>query len=553
MSTSTYRPGSFTPIAAIQCAKDKGESEMADHDVIVVGAGHNGLTLAAYLTKAGLDVCVLERQEFIGGACATREITVPGFRHDPCGTVHAYVQANPLIKHDELGLRSKYGLEYIAPEGSFANAFPDETCMLFYGDLDKACQSIAQFSQHDAESYRRLVLKFLPVLDMLMGNMFRPPPPYGVLMSQLDQSSEGQEILRHMGMSAWDIIQQHFEHEKTRTAMLKLVSEPICLPEDKGTGLFLTLLIPFAHRLPYAFLKGGSGMLSEALTSFIRDNGGTVRTGSEVKKITVQAGRAKSVVLCDGEEIGAHRAVVANLDPRLVFPGMVLDVPEELVAKVNTIHDAPYSGLLLHLALNEAPKWKAGEEMNRTAAQEPLSTLEHTRREFDELRYARPLSQEHVCPLVVCPTLHDPSRAPKGKHCLYLFQYQPYALEDGGPKKWDEIREQEAEKILHCMRQYCTNMGSENIIAQTIETPMDFVRWNPNLINGSLVGPTQTMYQLFDHRPIPELGRYRTHIVGLYLCGQSFHPGGGVSGGGRAAVQIVMEDLGIDFEDLITK
>ncbi len=526
---------------------------MPHHDVVVIGAGHNGLTLAAYLIKAGLDVCVLERQDFIGGACATREITAPGFRHDPCGTVHAYVQANPLIKHDELGLRSKYGLEYIAPQGSFANAFPDDCSMIFYSDLDKTCQSIAQFSDKDADAYRGLVLKFMPVLDMLMGNMFRPPPPYGVLMSQLDQSPEGQEILRHMGMSAWDIIEQYFEHEKTKTAMLKLVSEPICMPEDKGTGFFLTMLIPFSYRLPYAFLKGGSGMLSEALASYIRDNGGEVRTGSEVKKITVEGGQAKSVVLTDGEEIVARRAVVANLDPRLVFPKMVLEVSEELVAKVNTIHDAPYSGLLLHLALNEAPKWKAGEEMNLPACQEPLSDLEHTRREFDELRYARPLAQEHVCPLVVCPTLHDPSRAPEGKHCLYLFQYQPYFLKDGGPERWDEIREQEAEKILHCMRQYCTNMGSENIIDMAIETPMDFVRWNPNLVNGSLVGPTMTMYQLFAHRPIPELGKYRTPVQGLYLCGHAFHPGGGVSGGGRAAVQILMEDMGIDFEDVITK
>ncbi|MBT8339998.1 MAG: NAD(P)/FAD-dependent oxidoreductase [Desulfatitalea sp.] len=524
---------------------------MAKHDVIIVGAGQNGLSLGAYLVKAGLDVLVLEMQDFIGGSCSTKELTLPGFKHDCCAALHAYIRANPLVKHDELGIVSKYGLDYIHPEGAFSHAFEDETGFVVYADLDKCCQSMAKISEKDAETYRAMVLKLQPIVAMLMNTMFNPPIPQGALLNMLDQSPEGQEIMRFMGMSAYQIINRNFESEKIKTALTKMVTEPICAPEDLGTGIHFALLLPFAHSIPYTILKGGSGEFSNALARYIEDNGGTVRTGCEVKKIIVSGGKAKGVVLAGGEEIFAHRAVVTNLDPRLVFPRMVSEVSDDLITKVGNIDDAPFTGMVIHLALNEAPKWKAGEEISLAGAQEPLRGLEHVRREFDDFRYGLPAADDHICPMVVCHSNFDPTRAPNGKHTLWLFQYQPYALADGGADRWDEIKDREGEKVVKRLQKYCANMGPENILATTVKSPRDYERWNVNLVHGNVCGPLQTFYQLFSHRPIPALGDYRTPIEGLYGCGHAYHPAGGISGGGRAVSQVLMQDFGIDFENIL--
>lgn len=524
---------------------------MAKYDVLVVGGGHNGLIVAAYLAKVGMNVCVLERAGFIGGEVITREVTVPGFKHDRAGSVHATIQANPLILYDELGLKSKYGLKYIYPESNLANVYSDGTAIVSYADIDKTCQQISQFSEKDADAYRTFCETSKPMLNMLAEGIFNPPPPLGKFFAQLDQNPEGQQILSNLFRSGYDIVDRIFEHEKTKLAMLKLMTEPMIAPEDKGTAFYLYATILMNHAFPLGIPEGGSGMLSEALGRCIEANGGTIMLGSEVKRIQVESGKAMGVVLASGEEVAACRALVANLDPRLVFPHMVSEVDKAFVTKVGAIQDPAFSGMMQHIALNDAPKWKAGDEVSKAFNVEPLCWLEDYRRLFDDLRYGIPPSPEHLAPLACCPTVHDPTRAPAGKHILYLWHYVPYYLRDGGPQKWDEIKEQVADRILEGLRGYTTNMGPENIIARTIFSPLDYERMNPSLVNGSILGPGAFLHQFFSHRPIPELGQYRTPIGNLYMSGQSFHPGGSIIGGGRATVQVIMADLGIEFAKVI--
>ena len=165
---------------------------MAEYDVVVIGAGHNGLIVAGYLAKAGVSVCVVEKADFVGGAVNTLEVTKPGFKHDTGGTWHGLIQSNPLITNDELGLTSKYGLKYLHPETLMANVFPDDTAIIQYKDVDKTCQSIAQFSEHDADAYRRFYEYSRKFASMLIMGTFSPPPPFGAFVSQLDSSPEGQ-------------------------------------------------------------------------------------------------------------------------------------------------------------------------------------------------------------------------------------------------------------------------------------------------------------------------------------------------------------------------
>ncbi len=524
---------------------------MEEYDVIVIGAGHNGLTVAGYLAKAGLNVCVLERAGFIGGEAITRELTVPGFKHDRASSIHGLIHANPLLLNDELGLLSKHGLKYIFPDSNMSYIFPDETSMVSYRDLDKTCRQIAQFSEKDADTYRSFCEESKPMLHMLAEGMFNPPPPLGEFYAQLDRSPEGQQILRRLFMSGYDIVNKLFEHEKTKITMLKFMSEPMVAPEDKGTAFYLYAAIPLSHYFPHGIPVGGSGMLSEALGRAIKAFGGAIKTASEVKKITVKGGRAAGVILASGEEISARRAVVANIDPRLVFPHMVSEIDKGFASRVAEIQDPGFSAILQHMALNDAPKWKAGENIGKSISIEPLCWLENLRHLFDDLRYGLIPPPENLAPCIFCTTVLDPTRAPAGKHTLYLWHYMPYYLKDGGPKKWDEIKTEVADMVLEKMRLHTTNMGPENIIARTIYSPIDYERMNPNVVNGSILGPGSYLHQFFSHRPIPELGQYRTPIEGLYMSGQSFHPGGSITGGGRATVQIIMGDLKIDFFNVI--
>lgn len=525
---------------------------MAEHDVVVIGAGHNGLTIAAYLAKAGLNVCVLEQNSILGGATSTAEVTLPGFKHELGAVDHALIQANPMILHDELGLKSKYGLKYIYPKLSVANVFPDDTYLGLYADLDKTCESIAQFSEHDAEAYRKFYEMCKPMIDLLVGGLFNAPPPFGALISQLDQTPIGQELVRSLMMSAYDVISQWFEHPKTKLKLLKYMSEPLVGPEDRGTAVYLFVLIPMNHTYPLGLPEGGSGMLPASLARCVEANGGTVKVDSEVKKIKTSGGRASSVVLASGEEIKARKAVVANVDARVTLLQLLEDkLSDDLKQKVERIQDPSFTGILQAIALNNAPEYKAAKELREAYIIEPLPWLEEFRRLFDDLRYGE-IPSRALAPFVVCPTVHDPTRAPAGKHTLYLWNYVPYWLKDGGPEKWDSIKEKVADTILDWLRKYATNMGPENILGRAIYSPLDFERMNPNLVHGAVLGPGAFMYQFFSYRPIPELGQYRTPIDKLYLAGHATHPGGCVTGGGRATVQVIMDDLGIDFEKAIT-
>ena len=172
---------------------------------------------------------------------------------------------------------------------------------------------------------------------------------------------------------------------------------------------------------------------------------------------------------------------------------------------------------------------------------------------YDDIRYGIPVTSTHQAPLVVCMSQFAPTRAPKGKHTLYLWHYEPYSLKDGGVAKWEQVKEKVADSVLETVRTHTTIMGPENIIARTIYSPTDYEKMNPNLVHGAVLGPGAFMYQFFSHRPFPELGQYRCPTIeSLYFSGQAFHPGGGITGGGRATVQVVMEDLGIDFEKVIS-
>ena len=520
------------------------------YDIVFAGGGHNSLVASAYLAAGGLKVLVLERNPWIGGGVVTRELTVPGFRHDQHSTAHMLIQANPLIRNDELALQSRFGLKYIRPEISVATIFEDGSRVLTYHDLDKTCESMARISPRDAESYRRHVQRSLEMLPMFVTGLFAPPAPFGTFMSILEQSRQGRALIGVMNKSAFDIVDDLFENDKLKIHFLKYSSEAMAGPEEKGTGLIFSMLVGFVHAFHGGFPRGGSGALVDSLARCITHYGGEIRTKCHVSRVVVEGGKARGVVLEGGEEIRAKRAVVGSFHPHLL-KNYIGGIDADILTDAAKTQPGSYSSFVVNYALDSAPVYSALKDVSSPLMVELLpADFLKMRREFDSLRYG----EVPECDSIVCftNTNHDPTRAPAGKSILYLYSFAPYGLADGGPARWDAIKDDLADTMLAKYRRYVTNMEPESIIARHISSPLDNERTSLSFQKGDISGIGRYLYQFLGRRPTPELSQYAVPgIEGLYLCGPFMHPGGGVTGGGRAVATKMMGDLGMDFGKVV--
>jgi len=521
-------------------------------EVIVAGGGSSGLQVAAYLAKAGVDVLVLEGREFCGGGVVTREVTAPGFKTDIASTCHVFIQPNPLIKDDELQLQSKYGLEYIKPDNILSVVYPDDRALTFYKDLDKTCESIAQFSKKDAVAYRKFYEWGCQQFGMLTAGMYAPAPPFGTLVSLLETGVEGRELLRCMYVSAHDLVLEWFESPQLINSLDRWASENMADPRVDGSGINLLLMIPVLHMYGIAIPKGGSGALTDSLIRSIEDRGGEVRVNSKVKKFKVSGGKCTGVILESGEEILASKAVVTNFNIRQLTEDMLgTSMPDEYNHNLKVIRKQQFMSFHQNYALDEVPQYNAGSIVDDSCMVEFCpDTLEGMQQlwvtfAYGNLNYETPISLSYA--------KYDPTRAPAGKSTLYLYQYAPYYLK-GGPQRWDEIKEDTANKVFE---QWCSrtkNMNSSKVLGRWVHSPLDFERNFPAYMEGQINHLGSQISHNFGNRPFPAMSGYRLMgIESLYLCGPSTPPGPGVLGGGRAAVQPVMADLGIDFEDVISK
>jgi phytoene dehydrogenase-like protein len=519
-------------------------------DIIAIGSGHNGLIAAAYLAKAGQKVLVVERNDYFGGGVATKEIVASGFRHDLHSATHVVIQANPLIRNDELGLMSKYGLQYVYPEGVFSTIFDDHSAIITYADVDKTCASIARISPRDAEAYRRFTAKSKELLPLIVQGMFVPPVPQGPFWALLDQSAEGRELMHAMQKSMLDIVDEWFEHDKVKVHLLKFAAEMLVAPDEKGTGLILWNMPGFVHTYPSGVPVGGSAALTESLIRCLKANGAELRASAEAEKVLVEGGRAVGVRLKGGETIRAKTAVIGQIHPWLL-PGMV-DGLDPLVARnAKNTKTASFAIMAAHLALNAPPHYRAGDDAARVALVNfAPATLEGYQRIFDDFRYGD-ISRDSIMAAHV-NSQWDASRAPPGKAAMSIFGFAPFELRDGGSAAWDERKGQVGGWLLNEMRRYADNLEDDDIIGWRFESPLDMVRDSPTFQNGDVGGVGKYFHQIGGHRPTPELSQYAVPgVERLYLAGTFMHPPGGVTGGGRATAVKMCGDLRINFDKLV--
>lgn len=522
------------------------------YDVVVVGSGHNGLTTAAYLAKSGLSVLVVEKNDWYGGGVVTKEILAPGFKFDLHSSLHVNIQANPLILHDELKLQSKYGLKYLYPDGVYSTMFEDGTSLITYKDVDRTCENIAKISPRDAEAYRRFAEMGMKIIPMVTQSLFVPAPQQGPFYALLDQSLEGQEMFRALQMSKLDICREWFESDKLIIHLLKFAAETLTAPEEMGTGFILYTMPGMVHTYPIGVPVGGSGALVDALIRCLEDHGTEFQMESPVEKVIVEGGRAKGVRLEGGEVVHARTAVIGQIHPWLIGD-VVENVAPDVVARAKRVKTGAFSIMPQHLALNEPPKYKCGEDAGRVIlANYAPPTLERFLRLFDNYRYGDMWAEGSTDTILAShmQCQFDPSQCPEGKAAITVYGFGPYDLRTGAAS-WDERQWEIGDWLLERYREFATNITPENIIARRFDTPLEVSRHSSMFQKGDVSGAGEYLHQIGGHRPNPELAKLKIPgIDNLYLTGTAINVSS-VSGAGRATAIAACRDLGIDFQKLI--
>jgi phytoene dehydrogenase-like protein len=523
------------------------------YDAIVVGGGHNGLTAAAYLARAGLSTLVLERREIVGGCCVTEEIA-PGCRVSTTSYIASMLRPEVI---QDLNLAA-YGLRMVPCDPAIQVPFPDGHVLPWWANRDRAKTEFAKVSAKDAETFVRLDEQLKKLARYLQPFFLEPPPEIDIgsvggwadllrLGSRFRgiSSSEIAQLIAFLTGSLGEFLDNNYESEKIKTMFLaNNVYGKHGGPYQPGTaiGLLFHLLSGGEHELQgfYGHVMGGMGAITQALAAAGQNLGVEIRTSSPVTQINLRQGRARGVVLQDGTEIRA-RLVLSNADPKRTFLGMLdeKDLPAEFVHAIRAIKmDGPCAKV--NFVLSEEPHF-TGTPVSATPLERTFYTLvpslEFAERCYDITKFGE--IPEALWVDCVISSNADDSLAPAGKHILTCFvQYVPYHLRDGN---WDAKRELLGDRVVKKIGEYAPNVP-HSIIARQVLTPLDLER-TYGLTEGNIFHGDLRLEQLFFMRPIAGWSQYRTPIDGLYLCGAGAHPGGGVTGapGHNAAHQVLRD------------
>jgi phytoene dehydrogenase-like protein len=540
----------IAPLAVKHFALQSTAGASDTFDIVVAGAGHNSLITAAYLAKAGYRCVVLEGRPKIGGGVKTAELTLRGFHDDCCSTAHSFIQDNPLLKNDELKL-GEYGLEYITPDPVFHVPFADGTYLTQWRDVDRTCAEFAKFSKKDAVAYRKMLEDFDAVKPILMGATFSPIGFVKPLNDQLAQQPKGKQWQRRLAMSAWDVIRDTFEDDHSRIFalyMAHLAAEP---PDSASTGRLAYGAARQQHDgrpLP----KGGSGALTVALGRFIEARGGVILTNKWVSRLIVENGKCVGVDCSDGSSYRASKAVVSTIHIKQLVDMAPKELwGEDFLYGVQT-WQAENAMLVSHYATSEPPKFKVdGGFLSPVEAGILASPYRALRFGLDDASGVVNLNDPPL--QVICCSIADPTRTPKGMHTLKVLSWHPYELE-GGPEHWDKIKEHVADEHLKYLRRYSPNLTEDKILARFVESPLDLERMNPHFWHGSAHAGAQSASQTGPMRPMLGWAQHRMPILGLYQTGATTHPGGSVTGGpGRNAAVVILKDFGTSIEEVVAK
>lgn len=517
------------------------------YDFVVVGGGSNTLTAAAYLAAGGHSVAVLERRAWVGGGCITREATLPGFKHDLHATNVFLVKANPLIRCDELGLLSKFGLQYVETDDPYhGSLFEDGSGIRVFTDLERTVEALMPINADDARAYRQFAGHAMKFVDLLSWGMFSPPPNPVAFLELLNQSDDGRYLVDLMKASAWKVISETFKDPRVQTHLYRMAGEMMVSCEEPGTAFALFIILGFSHRYPSGFVKGGSQEFSNALLKCIEHHGGKVFTDTEVTKIEVANGRATAALTAGGERYVARQAVIAGIAP-WSLDRFVDNLSPTMLANARAARSSDFGVFLSSYALSEPVRPRYAPELQRIQINQCVhSDVSKVRRSFETIRKGG-FSEDYFANFI-CASIHDPSRAPPGKATLYLYHMAPLNP-PGGLAEWEARKAPFAQWLFDGASAYIENLTPDIVLGAHHESPPEMEHCLPSMRSGDVMGLGTFAEQFLGGRPTAELSQYRVPgVERLYLSGPFMHPGGGVTGGGRAVALRAMADLGMDLD-----
>lgn len=525
---------------------------MNNYDAIVIGAGHNGLTNAAYLAKAGLKVAVLERNPYIGGATVSRELH-KGWYYSNCSYVCSLLR--PEIARDlEL---PRHGLQ-VVPFGGGATFMRNGDHLGNYHDHDRHYREMARHSKRDANAYDRYTADVTKQTRLIRPFLMRTPPdPTSMKPRDLSDLLDFAKAFLNMGeagladtiafwtKSVGDYLGEYFETDVIKAHMA-------------GSGIIGTALGVYSPGTAYVllhhymgdvdgnvgswgFARGGMGAVADAIAKAFKSYGGEIICDADVDQIMVRGGKTTGVALRNGDEYRAP-IVVSNLDPKRTFLDIMdaRDLPAAVVKKAENFKIRGSSGKL-NIALDGLPIFNGLDPNNPMMAGDLHFTdsLERQERAYDDWKNET-WSKDPYLDMMI-PSLTDPTMAPPGKHMMSVFvQYAPPKI-DG--RDWTAEDKAGFEKtVIDQISTYSPNFRDLILHCET-RTPQD-IEAEVGLTEGNIFQGELTFDQLLFNRPFPGYAQYRGPVTGMYMCGSGTHPGGGVmSAPGANAAREILRDL----------
>ena len=525
---------------------------MEAYDVIIIGAGHNALTCAAYLLKAGYSVQLLEGRSIPGGGATTEELmpdAAPGFMFNPCAINHLFIFLGSVIEELEL---HKYGLKYLLCDPVVFCPHPDGKYFLAHKSVEKTCAEIARFSQHDAEKYaeyaefwQRFIKAVKPFFSAAPKSITDIAGSYGLkhlqdLFSILGGADTTLDLVRTLLSSPTDNLNEYFDEEFVKAPLARLSAELSSPPSQKAMS-FGAMMMALRHNPGMARPLGGTGGITKALVNCVTSLGGTILTEQRVEKVLVDDGKAVGVRVSNGREYRASKGVISSLDAKRLFL-QLMDASDVDSADANLrdrlerrIVNNNETILKIDCALSEPLRFEHHQHRDEYLIGSILiaDSVNHVEQAHSEITLGK-IPDENPSMYVVMPTGLDPSMAPPGKHTLWIEFFAPYQIagaEGTGMKGtgWtDELKNKVADRVLDKLAQYSPNL-KHSIIARHVESPAELAQ-RLGTYGGNYYHIDMTLEQMLCFRPLPELANYKTPIENLYLTGAGTHPGGSISG-----------------------
>ena len=511
---------------------------MSRLSVIVVGGGHNGLVAATYLAQGGANVQLLERRDFVGGACVTEEL-FPGYQVSSCSYASHLLQEKVI---EDLNL-VEHGLDIISLDPFRIHIFPEGQSLCAWQDHESNVEQIRRLSTRDAARYTEFSL-FWKRASGLLHPYFLTEPPTLAEITRSVQGTEDEMVWESMLTgNIKDLVEQYFESPIVRTAFTDAHDAGDVRAPGSIMAAAYFYCFQFTNPKYVGIPRGGMGNITQAMARAASAAGVKIRTGVEIDRISVKSGKADGVLLSSGERIDAD-VVLSNADPKRTFlkllDAQALGGPFiESIRRLKT----EVSCLKLHCALDRLPDFSTffgidfdPKQITHLKICPSVSYLEQS---WQDARSGCVPS----CPVMTLqiPTIHDKRLAPPGKHIMSAWvRYAPVHLSQ---ETWDDVRQRVGESLIDTIAQYAPNI-QDAITDWQLFTPMDLER-RMYLTDGNIRHLDVAVGQMLAQRPNRQLSGYKTPVAGLYLCGAGTHPGGEVTGApGHNAARVVLEEYG---------